>query len=163
MRRCSHAALFVANSYLKTSRKRRTKRMSSSSHRPCVHVHGDGYSLCIECGQPATEGLYKEYSKDNIRLSRCVRDFTPFLPSPPPPPAPPPSRLLLFTPDACPPFIPPGKLRQRGGPIDRMRAHPSRAGPGVASLARVAPHSFQSKAACQVAVAAGTCGSEAAS
>ncbi len=49
-----------------------------------VTVHGgDGYSLCIECGQSTIEGLYKEYSKDNIRLSRCVRGTWSFIVSSP--------------------------------------------------------------------------------
>ena len=31
---------------------------------------------CVECGMAVRTGLYKAYSKDNIRLTRCVSSST---------------------------------------------------------------------------------------
>lgn len=123
----------------------------SLPHTAAVTVHGgDGYSLCIECGQSTIEGLYKEYSKDNIRLSRCVRDTWSFVVSST-------FRPLFLTQLSCPSLIHPGQMRRRSGPSGGVRTHFSRPRSGVASLAGLATHSLQSTTPCQVAMAPGMC------
>lgn len=42
-----------------------TTRSSAGGGGGCHHV-------CIHCGRRAAQGLYREYSRDNIRLMRCV-------------------------------------------------------------------------------------------
>ena len=57
-----------------------SKRQRNSAHMLHQLLAAGSYSkpqlICVECGTP-TDSLYREYSKGNIRLTRCVSRATP--------------------------------------------------------------------------------------
>lgn len=121
-----------------------TTRSSAGGGGGCYHV-------CIHCGRRAAQGLYREYSRDNIRLMRCVSQSWRLWPwtdgsmdrsIPHPPRAPPPGT---------------GGLRRRGGPAGGARAAAGAAGPGPAQARGLPPPALQPAPALRARLARGAC------